>query len=57
MEDELVDILFQFEYNILEYIDICKIKYSIKAGSNIEEVGARKLARMEWPALKEINLG
>ena len=55
IQDELIDVLMQFQFNKLEHINLCIILL-IKDGSKVGEAGVRKLVSKNWPALKKISL-
>lgn len=52
MKGEVADVLTQFQFNSLEYLDL-STKLSVKGYNEIGEEGVRKIMGTDWPALKK----
>lgn len=55
MQEELIDILIEFQLDKLEYLNI-GIDMIIKDNCKIGELGVGKLVSKDWPALKLLSL-
>lgn len=56
MQEKLVDVLIEFNFDALEYM-IIRNSWLIKGDNNIGENEINKLFERDWPALNRLALG